>query len=172
MITIKEFLECINYSITDGEQFQWSCFGPNARYLEYCNNKHDDSIAVLAIFDTVDQTVYQIEAWDSGRNREYRWIDPDYREAHRLEAVNRDTDPEESYDGKKFIEIEVEEDIIEKATAVYKGTDYDSRITISIELTNEEKLLLMEQAHERDITVNQYVEYILQREIDRRIDAA
>lgn len=171
MITIKEFLECINFSITDGEQFQWSCYGPNARYLEYWNNKHDDSVTVLAIFDTVDQTVYQIEAWDSVRNREYRWIDPDYKEAHRLEAVRRGTDPDESYDDRKFIEIEVEEDIIEKATSVYKGTEYDSRITISIELTNEEKFLLMEQAHERDITVNQYVEYILQQEIDRRADA-
>ena len=171
MITTKEFLECINYSITDGEEFQWSCYGPNARYLEHWNNKHDDSITVLAIFDTVNQTVYQIEAWDGRRDREYRWIDPDYREAHRHEAVSRNIDPDESYDDRKFIDIEVEEDIIEKATSVYKGTDYDSRITISIELTNEEKFLLMEQAHERDITVNQYVEHILQQEIDRRTDA-
>jgi hypothetical protein len=172
MITTKEFLECINYCITEGEEFQWSCYGSNARYLEYWNNKHDSSVTVSAIFDTVDQTVYQIEVWDGGRNRDYRWIDPDYREAHRLEAVKRGTDPDESYDGRKFIDIEVEEDIIEKATAVFNDTDYDSRITISIELTNEEKLLIMEQAHERDITVNQYVEYILQQEIDRRTNAA
>lgn len=172
MITTKEFLECINYSITDGEEFQWSCYGPNARYLEYWNNKHDDSITVLAIFDTVDQTVYQIEAWDGIRDREYRWIDPDYREAHLQESIKRNIDPDESCDDRKFINIEVEEDIIEKATAVYKGVEYDSRVIVSIDLTNQEQFLLMEQAHKRDITVNQYVEYILQQEINRLTNAA
>jgi hypothetical protein len=46
--------------------------------------------------------------------------------------------------------------------------DTDNRSTIEIDLTDEEFLQVARLAHERDITFNQMVEYILQQEIDRR----
>jgi hypothetical protein len=46
--------------------------------------------------------------------------------------------------------------------------EQDNRATIEVDLTDEEFLSVAKLAHERDITFNQMVEYILQQEIDRR----
>ena len=44
----------------------------------------------------------------------------------------------------------------------------DNRATVEVDLTDEEFMHIARLAHERDITFNQMVEYILQQEIDRR----
>jgi hypothetical protein len=46
--------------------------------------------------------------------------------------------------------------------------EQDNRASIEVELSDEEFLQVAKLAHERDITFNQMVEYILQQEIDRR----
>ena len=43
----------------------------------------------------------------------------------------------------------------------------DNRSSIEVELSDEEFLRIAMMAHERDITFNKMVEYILQQEIDR-----
>jgi predicted DNA-binding ribbon-helix-helix protein len=43
----------------------------------------------------------------------------------------------------------------------------DNRVTIQVELTDEEWYELMKMAHERDITLNQMVELILREFIER-----
>lgn len=44
----------------------------------------------------------------------------------------------------------------------------DNRSSIEVDLSDEEFMHIARLAHERDITFNQMVEYILQQEIDRR----
>lgn len=43
----------------------------------------------------------------------------------------------------------------------------DRRENIEVDLTDEEFLSIAKMAHERDITLNKMVEYIIQQEIDR-----
>jgi hypothetical protein len=43
----------------------------------------------------------------------------------------------------------------------------DNRVSIEVDLTDEEWYTLMKLAHERDITLNQMVELILKQEIER-----
>lgn len=43
----------------------------------------------------------------------------------------------------------------------------DERVSIPVELSDEEFLQIAKMAHERDITFNKMVEFILQQEIDR-----
>ena len=51
---------------------------------------------------------------------------------------------------------------------VWKMTEkIDNRSSIEVELSDEEFLRIAMMAHERDITFNKMVEYILQQEIDR-----
>jgi hypothetical protein len=168
MITLKDFMECVDYKISDGSEYLWTCFGPNARSMEYWNGEHTDSITICCVFDTEDQTVYEMQAWDGRNNREYRWIHPDYVEAHKAEAKNRNVDFEQSFDDNKFIDLDVAEDMLDKASAIMYGEEYDTRIIVSLDMTASEKLMLMEMAHAADMSVNQYVEMILQAEIDRR----
>lgn len=43
----------------------------------------------------------------------------------------------------------------------------DNRVSIEVDLTDEEWYALMKLAHEQDITLNQMVELILKAEIER-----
>jgi len=168
MITIQNFMECIEYKITDGSEYQWNCYGPNARIMDYWNNKHSDGgVSMSLIFDSQTQIVYQMEVWDYTNNREYRWINPDYKDSIQLEAKNRGINLCESIEFRKFIDLDVEADILEKATAIYSGKEYDTRVMVELDLDDETKIALMTMAHETDMTLNNFVEHILRVEIKR-----
>jgi hypothetical protein len=168
MITLKEFMEAIQYQITDGSKYQWNCYGPDAYSLEFWNGELDSSGASASVvFDTKTQFVYQVEAWDYGRAHEYRWIHPGYIESHAAEAISRGVDYQQSFDDSKFTDIELPEDIMEKLTAIVAGEDYDERIVVQLDLDDDNRILLMEMAHEADLSLNQYVEHILREEMLR-----
>jgi predicted HicB family RNase H-like nuclease len=166
MITLKDFMECTQYKVTEGSTYGWKCYGPNAYNMDYWNQKYDeDGHTVNVIFDTKTQVVYEMQAWDYSNHREYRWIHPDYVEAHKAEAKSRGVDFEESIDGSKFIDLDVEEDILEKAAAIAAGEEYDTRVLVTLDLDDDTKFLLMTKAHEADMTLNHYVEHILREAI-------
>lgn len=168
MITIEDFLKTIEYKITDGDVYLWSSYGPDVRSLDYWNGSHPDSVSISIYFDTKDQTVYEMQVWDGKNEREYRWIHPDFIKLHKKETKSYGKKFRQSIDGRKFIDIDMPEDILSKAKAIYLGEDYDTRITIPLELDDGEIFKLMQLAHERDITLNQLVEQLLTEEIERR----
>jgi len=168
MITIKEFLESIDYKMSTSDDYLWLCYGENARGMDYWNNEHgDNGVSISCIFDTQTQVIYEMQAWDGPNEREYRWINPDYKNIHLAEAINRNIDPDVSYDDKKFIDIDLEDDMLEKMTAIFKGEDYDTRVKIELTLGDKEMFQLMTLAHEADMTLNQFVEKILREIIER-----
>lgn len=165
MITIKEYLEAINYRITGGSEYQWKCFGDNARYLD-CESEILNEFSVHAVFDSVDQTIYAIEAWDYGNDRAYRWINPDYIKAYKKACKKLGVDFENAMDGTNFTDLEVESDILEKARAISMGEEYDTRVQVPIDFSDEELLKYMKLAHERDMTFNEFVEEALRHAIE------
>jgi prolyl oligopeptidase PreP (S9A serine peptidase family) len=166
IITIKDFMACVNYCITDSSEYCWSCYGNNARYMDYWNEKHgDDSVSMSIIFDTNTQIVYQMEVWDSSSHREYRWLNPDYKKVFLDEANSRNIKPNETIDGRKFIDLDVRVDMLEKASAIFAGREYDTRVSVDIELDDNTMLALMTMAHEADMTLNNFVTYIIEQEI-------
>jgi len=167
MITLKDFMEAIQYKVNDGSEYCWDCYGPNARSMEYWNGEHDGGITVCCVFDTETQAVYEMQAWDDNNGVEYRWIHPGYIEGHAAEAQRRGVDFEQSFDDHKFTDLEVSEDILEKATAMVVGEEYDNRIMVTLTLGYDEEHLLMEMAHEADMSLNQFVEKILREDILR-----
>jgi len=40
MITMKEWMELVGYKITEGSDYLWSCYGPNAYQLSSWNGIH------------------------------------------------------------------------------------------------------------------------------------
>lgn len=52
-------------------------------------------------------------------------------------------------------------DIVKKIKAVKRGEPYSTNVEVEVDLDDHEWLQLMTEAHERDITLNQYVEQIL-----------
>lgn len=162
MITIEDFCKAIEYKITGGSEYQWDCFGHNARYLD--SNDSEDAGGTYScsiIFDSIDHTVFQMEVWDYKNDREYRWTHPDYAKAHKKEAKKRNIDPKESLEGRRYIDLDVSEDILEKANAIVNGLVYDTRVKVPVDFSDEELLKYMKLAHERDITFNELVEEAL-----------
>lgn len=162
---LKQFFEAVNYRITEGSEFCWQCFGPNAYRLDSWNGD-TDGYTVSITFDTVSQVIYQAEAYDYAANRAYRWQNPEFIEAHVAEATKREVDPDEALDGVKFIDLEVEEDFLEKAKAIAAGEEYDTRVQVELILEDDVMFAAMKLAHEQDVTFNELVEHILEQKIE------
>jgi len=168
MITIKDFMECVSYRITDGAEYQWSCYGPDARSMDYWNGETGaGGRTVNMVYDTKTHIVYEMEAWDQSNDRAYRWIHPDYLEEVKAEAESRGVDFEQSFDDHKYTDLDVEEDILEKATAIANDEDYDDRIMVTLTLEDDEMYQLMQMAHEADLSLNKFVEHILRLEMQK-----
>ena len=169
---IKDFFEAIDYRITEGSDFCWKCYGDNAYCIDSWNGEHDETgYSASCTFDKKTQEVYQLEVWDYGLHgtpRQYRWINPDYVDAVKAEYTERELDFKESLDGQSFIDIELEEDLLDKMTAIVNGESYDDRIRVPLDLPDDAVFELMKIAHARDITFNQLVEDLLRTEIDKR----
>lgn len=169
MITLKDFMEIVDYRITEGSDYQWQCFGHNAYRLDSWNGEQDGH-TVSVLFDTQTQEVYQVEAFDYANERAYRMTNPDYKEDFDAECKDRDVldCAWEQDDGTpiKYVDLDVREDFIEKARAIVNGDDYDTRVSVPVDFTDQELLTYMKMAHERDMTFNEFVEMALSAAID------
>lgn len=165
MITLKDWLEAINYRITGGDEFGWNCFGNNARMLDSWDN-NQDGVHSSVIFDTVTQEVYVAEVNDYARNSAYRLVNPVYNEARISEARARDVDDDVAWDEVNFVDLETDTDFLEKCRAIMNYEDYDARVSIPLEMDQDSLFRLMKLAHERDITFNQLVEQAILNALD------
>ena len=168
MITLKQFLEAIQYKITEGSEYLWKCYGESAYSIDYWNGKFDDSVSASCIFDTKTQQVYEVQGWDEKAGVEYRWINPDYIKQVKKEFKAKKIDFTQSIDERKFTDLDVEDDILAKITGMVAGIEYDKRIVVPLDLTEDEEYTLMKMAHKADMSLNKFVEYILTEEITRR----
>ena len=166
MVTLKEFMEAVNYRITEGSEYGWQCYGPNAYALDSWNGEQDGHSAGI-VFDTRTQEVYQVTAYDYTRERAYRLINPAYKEMHDEEGQDRGSNTKEAWEDVEYTDLETEADFIEKLTAIVNEEDYDTRVEIPVDFSDEELLTYMKLAHEKDVTFNQLIEEALREAIAR-----
>ena len=155
-----------SYKITEGADYCWECYGPNAYILDSWNSEQD-GYSFTIIFDTKDQTVYEVQAHDYVNNRAYRMINEDFLKKMKKEAKRRNVSKKEAWDDVEYVDLAVDDDFIQKALAIKAGEPYDTRVEIEFDLEEDLQLQLMKLAHEHDITLNQMVEKILQEMINR-----
>jgi len=163
---MQRWLETVDYRISEGSDFGWSCFGFYAYRLDHWNGDSQESPSFGITFDRQDQTVYHLEAHDYVNDRAYRWENPDFSQRYSDEAKQRGVSADQAWDDVNYIGLDSLDDFFEKARAIYLGEDYDTRVTIPVEFTDEELLKYMTLAHEQDITFNQFIEEALRRAID------
>lgn len=159
MIDLQTWLEVVDYRITEGSEFTWSCFGDKAYQLSSWNGDHD-GYSMNVVFDTETQIVYCVETCDYKNQRAYRIINPDYKQQYKLES-NRIQEKDCAWDDVEFIDLEVTQDWIDKSTAIRQGKNYDDRVTIPLDLPEDSLMFLFQRAHEADMTFNDYIEKIL-----------
>jgi hypothetical protein len=153
---LAQYLKLINYELGSTSKYLWKAFGPNAFYFDYHKTHKHSEISVVA--DIATQRVYKAMVIDSVRNKQYMWIDPEFRDDYKYESESRNCNPLQAYDAVNYVELETENDWLEKARAIYLGEPYDERVVIPLDLPDDLLLSSMMRAHELDITFNEYVE--------------
>jgi len=167
MISMKEWMELVDYKITEGGDYGWGCYGPNSYTLDSWNGVHGKGgYSFSIVFSTKSQKVYEVSMCDYTNDRAYRMINPKNVEKHSKEAKARDVNLNEAWDDVDYIDLEVADDFIRKALAIRAGEDYDTRISVPVDFSDEELLQYMKLAHERDMTFNAFVEEALRFAIE------
>ena len=159
---LSEVNEALNHRITGGSTYHWQCYGPNARYLDY----ESDYAHASVLFDSKTQVVYEasVNAKDE-KLTPYRWLNPEYKDAYYAESADKKVDPNNAWDNTNWCDLEVADDWLEKANAIFNGLSFDNRVTVPLDLDDATMLQLCMEAHKRDITLNKMIEQILEMAI-------
>lgn len=100
MITLKDYLRAVDYRITEGSDYGWKCYGPDAYCLEACILPgHDTSASV--IFDRKTQVVYEVSLC-LPNDVCYRWLNPEYDTKYYKECADKGYDPNIAYDNVRY----------------------------------------------------------------------
>ena len=119
MITMKDFMEVVDYRVTECSKYFWDCFGPDAHSMDFWDGDYSGKSAHV-VFSTRDKTVYQMEAYDFAIDKAIRWTNPEYSEQYLEESIRKDCDPNQAYDDTVFIDLEKEE-FLKTAYAMLQG---------------------------------------------------
>jgi hypothetical protein len=168
MISIKQWMELANFRITEGSDYCWSCFGPNAYSLDAWDGDNENGWSLCIVFDNKTQAVYQVEAHDYKRENAYRYTNPDFREAYDAETKARNAMHYDEFEDYKITDLEVQDDWESKAFSICNYADYDEGILVPLDFTDEELLPIFKLAHEANMSFNDYVCMALRRLIDER----
>ena len=91
MITIKDWMEGVQYRISDVWHFNWDCFGNNAMGLTSewgdCGDR-----TYTVIYDPNTQEVFEVCSYSSLDCTALRWIHPKYKKAYFAEEKLRGVD--------------------------------------------------------------------------------
>lgn len=77
-ITIKEFMTTIDFKISEGFEYGWDCYGPNAYSIGWQEKRGNLWASAGLVYDSENQKVYELSVWDEINNKVYRWIDPKF----------------------------------------------------------------------------------------------
>lgn len=154
--------EALDHKISGGSEYGWNCW-ENARWLDY----ESDYAHASVVFNSETQEIYSAEVNDKAdAHKPYRWLNPKYKEAMYQEARDRQTDADHAWDNRKWYDLETEGDWLEKAGSIMRGEEFDTRVEVPLDLSDDVILLLALEAHKRDVTLNKMVEIVLQQAID------
>ena len=167
-ITLKDFMETTNYRISEGGDYGWHCYGPNAYSFDCWTGETECGWSASIVFDRINQIGYQVEVCDYNKNCAYRFINPDFKSAYNAEAFTKGIPANQAWDNINFIDLDLIDDFLEKLRAIVNDIPYDNRVQIEIDLDDAEIFDLMTMAHKKDITLNKLIANILQQVIDTK----
>lgn len=150
MITIKQWMEINNYRITESNEYE------NHLLTLDSWDGNQDGYSSSITFNPKTEEVQSVDVCDYAHNKAYR-----------LSTNPNKQDDKNAYDGVDFIDLDIDEDFIEKAIAIANYQEYDDRIIVSIELEHKDAFALMLMAHEQDITLNTLINNILREEMSK-----
>jgi hypothetical protein len=166
MITLKDWMDATGYRVTEGSDYLWNCYSDSAYRLDSWNGEQDGHSASV-VFDTRTQEVFEVTVYDYSHNRAYRLINPNYVKLHKEESIAQGASFNQAWDDVDYTDLETDEDMLQKMSSIFSGEEYDTRVQVPLDLEDDLLFDLMKMAHERDITLNQMVEHVLETAIQR-----
>ena len=88
MISIKDWMEGVQYRVSDVWDFNWDCFGKNAVGLT-SEWGDDGGRTYTVIYDPNSQEVFEVCSYSSLDCTALRWINPKYKKAYLAEEKFR-----------------------------------------------------------------------------------
>ena len=168
MITMKEWMELVDYRITEGGEYGWSCYGPNAYTLDSWNGVHGvGGYSFSIVFSTKTQKVYEVSMCDYTNDRAYRMIAENKQAKHRKESQSRAVNLNQAWDDVDYVDLEVVDDFIQKALAIRAGEPYENTVSVPIDLPDDLMMFAFKAAHEADMTLNDWMNQMLRGFIDQ-----
>jgi len=164
----EDFIDLANRNITSHDKFMWNCYGDDAYSMDSWDGNYDGR-SISMVYDLKGLTVYQMSVYDFKNNRAYRYFNPDYKDLYFAEVEKKSADDIAWYGDNEdinYIDLEEYDDFVEKASAIMQYQDYDTRVSIPIDLPEEELLVIFKMAHEADMTFNDFVAKILREKLD------
>jgi hypothetical protein len=168
MITMKEWMELVDYRITEGGEYGWSCYGPNAYTLDSWNGVHGvGGYSFSIVFSTKTQKVYEVSMCDYTNDRAYRMIVENKQAKHRKESQSRAVNLNQAWDDVDYVDLEVDDDFFQKALSIRAGEPYDNTVSVPIDLPDDLMMFAFRAAHEADMTLNDWMNQMLRGFIDQ-----
>jgi hypothetical protein len=165
---MKEWMELVDYKITEGSDYGWSCYGPNAYCLDSWNGVHGKGgYSFSIVFSTKTQKVYEVTVCDYTNDRAYRMIAENKRDKHSKESMERGVNLNEAWDDVDYVDLEIDDDFIQKCLAIKAGEDYDTNVSIPLDLPDDLLMFAFKCAHEENMTFNDWVNKMLRSFIDK-----
>jgi len=168
MITMKEWMELVDYRITEGGDYGWNCYGSNAYQLSSWNGLHDKGgWSFNIVFSTKTQKVYEVSVCDFTNDRAYRMIAENKRKKHIKEAKARDVNLNEAWDDVEYVDLEVDDDFIQKCLAIKEGREYSTDVSIPLDLPDDLLMFAFKAAHAENMTFNDWMNKMLKDFVDK-----
>ena len=162
MISMKEWMELVDYKITEGSDYGWQCYGPNSYTLDSWNGVHGKGgYSFSIVFSTKSQKVYEVSMCDYTNDRAYRMINPKFQEKHRKEAESKSVLANQAWDDVDYVDLEVADDFFQKALAIRAGEDYSTDVSVPINLPDDLLMFAFKCAHAENMTFNDWMNQML-----------
>jgi enoyl-CoA hydratase/carnithine racemase len=93
-------------------------------------------------------------------------INPEFVKKHRKESKRRDCNKDEAWDDVNYVDLEVDDDFIQKCLAIKAGEDYENTVSVPLDLPDDLLLEAAMNAHRQNITLNEYINNALRDLVD------
>jgi hypothetical protein len=168
MITMKEWMELVDYKITEGSDYGWDCYGPNSYTLDSWNGVHGKGgYSFSIVFSTKTQKVYEVSVCDYTNDRAYRMIVENKQDKHRKESEHKSVLANQAWDDVEYVDLEVDDDFIQKCLAIKCGLDYDTNVSVPIDLPDDLLMFAFKCAHAENMTFNDWMNQMLRDFINK-----
>lgn len=105
-MTLLEIIQACEARVSGGSEYQWACYGPNARYMDFSDR--DGTECVSIVFDTKTQAVYCLEMNVPGYDQAFGWRNKMHEQAYLKECAEREVRPNQAWDDTDYQQVEAD----------------------------------------------------------------